>query len=651
MKTTFGKNTVGSGKKMTVEFEGYQRATFNLDKIVRTTASVGTVIPIYTALALPEDTWDIGMEMEVYTNPTVGPLFGSLKGEVYWFSGDIRLYNSYLHNNKLRIGNNISQVKFPQIEFTARPIDYDTVMDLDNAQINPSSLPAYLGIRGIGIASTNVERSFNAIPFLMYYETLKQYYWNLQENIGCVVHYGNITPTAQTITNVLAYDPVSTESWDIVELPATGENKYLSAGVTISISYTGAVPDMRQVMVNLMNNGTITMHDLLGGAYNDSGAAIMGTYNSSRWGMDMAINWNYSTNTQPQTVAPRLATFDLENIDLMREEILAFAQTTLPYVVNSFGLPPYNWLTDQPNGIPNVLMAQEGLGIKTYLNDKFNNWVETESITYINNASAVTITGGKFTMDQLNFSKKMYDYLNRTAVSGGSYYDWVQAAWDSNITHRSEMPVFRGGMIKNVVFQEVISNAAAENQPLATLGGIGRGAKDKKGGRLVIKPTEPCMLQAMLSFTPRIDYSQGNKWFMLLETMEDLFKPAFNQIGFQADINEYRAWWSTSHNGADWMQTSAGFLPAWLEYQTDVSETYGNFAYGMSQSFMALNRGYQWEEAGGEVSIQDLTTYIDPVRYNQIFAQTSLDAQNLWVQVGLSIECRRKMSAKIMPRV
>jgi len=155
----------------------------------------------------------------------------------------------------------------------------------------------------------------------------------------------------------------------------------------------------------------------------------------------------------------------------------------------------------------------------------------------------------------------------------------------------------------------------------------------------------------MLSFTPRIDYSQGNKWFMLLETMEDLFKPAFNQIGFQADINEYRAWWSTSHNGADWMQTSAGFLPAWLEYQTDVSETYGNFAYGMSQSFMALNRGYQWEEAGGEVSIQDLTTYIDPVRYNQIFAQTSLDAQNFWTQIGVDITARRKMSAKIMPNL
>ena len=164
MKLTFGKNTIGSGKKMMLEFEGYNRSTFNGDKIVRTTASIGTVIPIYTNYMLPDDTWDIGMEMEVYTNPTVGPLFGSLKGEAYWFTSDIRLYNSFLHNNKLRIGNNISQVKFPQIELTALPIDLDSVVDLDGAQINPSSIMAYLGVRGVGIApATAVERSFNAI--------------------------------------------------------------------------------------------------------------------------------------------------------------------------------------------------------------------------------------------------------------------------------------------------------------------------------------------------------------------------------------------------------------------------------------------------------------------------------------------------------
>ena len=152
---------------MQVEFDGYQRATFNLDKVVRTTASIGTLIPVYKNVALPEDTWDIGIHMEVYTGPTVGPVFGSLKGQIDWFTADFRLYNSYLHNNKLRIGNNISQVKFPIITLTARPIDLDTVQDLNSAQINPSSIAAYMGIRGIGVTpSTIVEREFNGMAQL-----------------------------------------------------------------------------------------------------------------------------------------------------------------------------------------------------------------------------------------------------------------------------------------------------------------------------------------------------------------------------------------------------------------------------------------------------------------------------------------------------
>jgi hypothetical protein len=156
---------------------------------------------------------------------------------------------------------------------------------------------------------------------------------------------------------------------------------------------------------------------------------------------------------------------------------------------------------------------------------------------------------------------------------------------------------------------------------------------------------------AILSFTPRIDYSQGNKWDMLLENMENLFKPPFNQIGFQDDMNEGRAWWSTNHNGADWVMTAAGFLPAHIEYQTDVNDTFGNFATGMSQSFMSMQRNYEHQASSGVVSIKDLTTYIDPVKYNQVFAQTSIDAQNLWVNIGFDIKCRRKMSAKIMPKV
>jgi hypothetical protein len=107
------------------------------------------------------------------------------------------------------------------------------------------------------------------------------------------------------------------------------------------------------------------------------------------------------------------------------------------------------------------------------------------------------------------------------------------------------------------------------------------------------------------------------------------------------------AWWDTYDNTGTWTQKSAGKQPAWLNYMTDVNKTYGNFAIANNQMFMTLNRRYEFDTVAKD--IQDLTTYIDPSKYNFIFADTSIDAMNFWVQVGMDIFARRKMSAKIMP--
>lgn len=64
--------------------------------------------------------------------------------------------------------------------------------------------------------------------------------------------------------------------------------------------------------------------------------------------------------------------------------------------------------------------------------------------------------------------------------------------------------------------------------------------------------------------------------------------------------------------------------------------------------FMVLNRRYEHDEEG---YMTDLTTYIDPMKFNNIFAQTSRDAQNFWVQIGIDMTARRLMSAKIMPNL
>ena len=65
--------------------------------------------------------------------------------------------------------------------------------------------------------------------------------------------------------------------------------------------------------------------------------------------------------------------------------------------------------------------------------------------------------------------------------------------------------------------------------------------------------------------------------------------------------------------------------------------------------WMTLNRKYEIDPITGK--IQDLTQYIDPSKFNEIFAESQLDAQNFWVQIQKNVTVRRKMSAKIIPNL
>ena len=158
------------------------------------------------------------------------------------------------------------------------------------------------------------------------------------------------------------------------------------------------------------------------------------------------------------------------------------------------------------------------------------------------------------------------------------------------------------------------------------------------------------------SITPRIDYSQGNQWDTELKTMDDLHKPALDGIGYQDSVNSERAWWAGYYSqGPLKVETAAGKTVAWLNYMTNVNRTYGNFAIKDNEAFMVMNRNYELQINGGStptsIRIGDLSTYIDPVKFNYIFADTSLEAMNFWLQTKFDIKARRLISAKQIPNL
>ena len=157
---------------------------------------------------------------------------------------------------------------------------------------------------------------------------------------------------------------------------------------------------------------------------------------------------------------------------------------------------------------------------------------------------------------------------------------------------------------------------------------------------------------ALSSYVPRVDYSQGNKWWTRLETMDDLHKPNLDAIGFQELItDEFCAIDTVAPSGGNPTYHSIGKQVSWQEYMTDTNETYGDFAVGGSLDWMAFNRVYDYTLKTSMGGVTNATTYVDPTSFNVAFANAKLSAKNLWSQIAFNVTARRVMSAKQIPNL
>lgn len=689
---TLGGERLGSGKKQKVHLRNYERSTHDLGFVWRSTMASGTLVPFMSEVALPGDTFEINLETDIKTHPTIGPLFGSYKVQLDVFQVPIRLYQGLIHMNKLGIGMKMSNVKLPLVQIFGKKLNLGK--PLDNQQINPSSIFSYLGISGLGYFENNqktVFRDFNAVPWLAYWDIYKNYYANKQEEQGAVIHNDLIVISDEISVrlNHVNYGIGGPETITLTETNGTfTETELLQGTTTITIGLTNIEEfhnfDLSRVQLYFKGyqdgNLQTPSLDLLFNdwVYNEAELTITGSVINGQYVSSHLVNGNapgffswwidgYKVDKIPSVenqVEPKVKFFPLQNIDRMKEHIFKNTSEAFPIYTNHFAVEPYSLphkfhQLNESEILYSILSAQEGLALKTYQSDLFNNWISTEWIdgeNGINEITKIDTSDGNFTIDELNLSRKIYDMLNRIAVSGGTYDDWLDATYTHERTRSIDTPVYHGGLIKELTFQEVISNAESADQPLGTLAGRGILTNKKKGGYIKIRVDEPSYIMGIISLTPRIDYSQGNKWDTNLKTMDDFHKPQLDEIGFQDLITDQMAWWDTRVETAPGLQKaffkSAGKQPAWINYMTNYNQVKGNFAIQSDQMFMVLTRRYETAiDETGNPSIKDLTTYIDPSKFNHIFAYTRRDAQNFWAQIKCDIKARRKMSAKVIPNL
>lgn len=682
MKKTLGGDRLRSESKMEVYLPNFGRSSHNIGKIIRTTQACGTIVPYWCQIGLDGTTFYVDITTKVKTLPTTGPVFGSFKHQIDLFVIPVRLYIAALHNNALGVGLNMSKVLLPQFEvYTANTSIYEN--DTNRGQVNPSSLLSYLGIKGFGHSEVNQYlRRFPAIFNLAYWDIFKNYYANKQEEKAYVITgVDHIWKTIQ-IGDGTKWDT----TWNNNSAPMYEASPTSQKPIFIKLEFEEKIPPEEvneiQFLTNdpyiptIASNGITKLGDTFVFERTDPDAMGLRAPKNPKKATDIyvyqikkAVKFAYKLTsttgknliTMPDNQKIKLTKFTLKNIDDERTSILA-APSSSPYVVDNTKLPYMAGigLLELPNHdrskdyhSSNAWFSQAGLAVKTYLSDRFNNWLNTEWIDGttggINAITAVDVTDGKLTMDALILQKKIFNMLNRVAITDGTYQAWREATYGVRSATLPESPIFCGGMQSEIAFDEIVSNAATDEEPLGTLAGRGVATMYKSGRGLKIKCTEPSMIMALGSITPRIDYSQGNKWWTRLETMDDFHKPTLDAIGFQELIAEEAAAWSTelTENYKEVFQ-SLGKQPSWIEYTTDVNETYGEFAAGMPLAFMCLNRVY---EEGTHGTISNPSTYIDPTIYNNIFAESRLSSQNFWVQVAFDVTARRVMSAKQIPNL
>ena len=670
MKVNIGKNTLGDNNKMSVELKEYGRSTHDLSYAWRSPMGVGTLVPFMKLLALPGDTFDIDLDTKVLTHPTVGPLFGQFKMQLDVFTCPLRLYQAQLHNNALNIGLDMKKVKLPKFANNFKTLEGDTAPYKKSKKAGKGSLAEYLGLKyePIRDAVNNV----NAVAYFAYYDVFKNFYANKQEEYFMLMGGGEFVSNGTVTTKDTVLYKLENAGLYINRKNAQGESADKPVSFTITKElweaskrentltlYYNVDTEPVGIKINAINSYveketesdgivTVTCRNIKKLVFPNKELSVGGhTATGKEW-----------ISSQGVWVPSYTSSYKLEEIDNLREyilkqgkkEVLIKADSTEEWIGTSFikdvlvGTAKAG--ESEPKiKMPIIQMEMGGLCLKTLQSDIFNNWVNKEWVDGDNGIKAITdvaITDGKLNLDSLNIAQKVYNMLNRIAVSGGSYKDWIETVYTTDYYFRAETPVYEGGMSTIIDFEAVVSNSASTasgvEEPLGSLAGRGYNGQ-KKGGKIKIKVNEPCYIMGIASITPLVDYSQGNDWDNWLETMDDLHKPQLDGIGYQ-DLMENKM------HGLAKPTLAIGKQPAWLDYMTNFNKTFADFAAGEEESYMVLNRIYNVDDNG---NITNATTYINPKDYTYIFATNTETNRDFWIQIGCGVISRRVMSAAQIP--
>lgn len=290
---------------------------------------------------------------------------------------------------------------------------------------------------------------------------------------------------------------------------------------------------------------------------------------------------------------------------------------------------PYNVSLDYNRYYNSMFFLQK----RCYRKDYFN----TAAVDPTLGPSSVSIPS---TVVELSKAKALQRILDKKAVAGNKFYDWLKYTWNVFAdNYEVDRSVYLGGSSQNVQISEVLQTSESSDESAlgarggeANLYGVGSGS-------YFVAPDYGVLL-TIVSLVPDIDYYCGVPRMLTKTTWEDFPMPELAQIGMQ-DVKsiELKFPFGNNNHGADGatpsLSTSFGYVPRYSEFKQRPNRISGEFrdslsfwhqspnyyADGSHNELVGYNKWFPEIGQGADIK-KDWSEYANEY-YNNIFAVTS----------------------------
>ena len=255
-----------------------------------------------------------------------------------------------------------------------------------------------------------------------------------------------------------------------------------------------------------------------------------------------------------------------------------------------------------------------------------------------NNSLEVRIGENAATIRDLRTAFALQSYLERSAVGGQRYREWLYANFgviDDNAS--LQRPEFLGRSTGVVTVSEVLSSVQTETDALGRMGG--HGISITKENNISYSAKEHGIIISMINVQPEAIYYQGIPKMWSRQTPLDYYLEPFARIGEQEIKNKELYVAGSSLND---LEDTFGYQLRYAEYKTHNHRLSGQFKDSLR--FWVAPRTF-----GNPPALNQ--EFIDCTPSEEIFAVTNPDIDKIYSQMVFNITALRKMPIEGTPPI